>query len=535
MKKNYSFILACLLSVNAFISKAQAPIPDLIHYKFNGTGSLVTNYASTPPVGAATGTLLGALTQTGSIGCIGAGVGSGVAASTDYLNTGWVTSLPSTGWSISFWSSNVQPSATLYYIFGDATAGSFRCFTNGVAGPNNWILRGSGITDVIISGAATTTANMVTYVYNQTNSVITGYINGVQTVSVAQTGTPAITSTTGPFKVIGYATNVGLNAGGLLGDFRVYGSALTSTAVLAIYNETIATPTNSISGPTSICANQSATLTANGFASYLWNTSSTNTTIIVTPSVTTSYTVVGGTGSCTNTAISTITVNSNPTITVASGVVCAGNSFTLSPSGASTYTYLPAGPVVSPTATATYSIIGTNAAGCGSNTVATVTVNSLPTVSAASSTSLLCVGQTASLTASGASTYTWNTTANSTVIAVSPTVTTSYTVTGSGSNGCTNTFTISQAVSPCTGINAKTASVNDILVYPNPNTGVFTIELNNGSVKNIEVMDLTGRVILSSSYVNDKVDFNINTLANGVYYVRIQSNNAVDVIKIVKE
>lgn len=468
MKKNYTFILACLLSINVFVSKAQAPIPDLIHYKFNGTGSLVTNYASTPPVGAATATLMGAITQTGSIGCIGAGVGSGVSASTDYLNTGWVTNLPSTGWSISFWSSNVTPTTTLYYIFGDNTAGSFRCFTNGVAGPNNWILRGTGITDVNILGAATTTANMVTYVYNQTASVITGYINGVQTVSVAQTGTPAITSTTGPFKVIGYGTNVGMNAGGLLGDFRVYGSALTSTAVLAIYNETIATPTISIAGPTSICANQSATLTANGFSSYLWNTSSTNTTIIVTPSVTTSYTVVGGVGSCTNTATSTITVNPNPT------------------------------------------------------------------VAAVSNASLICAGQTASLTASGASTYLWNTSSTNTVLAVTPSVTTSYTVTGT-TNGCSGTFTISQAVSPCTGINNNVNATSNVKLYPNPNTGEFTLELINGSSKNIELMDVTGRIILSQTTSNDKIDVNINTLSNGIYYVRIQSNNAVEVIKIVKE
>ena len=74
MKKIYKFMMAIALMVVGFNSIAQAPVPDLIHYKFNGTGSLVTNYASSPPVGTATGTMLGAITQTGGINCLNAGV-----------------------------------------------------------------------------------------------------------------------------------------------------------------------------------------------------------------------------------------------------------------------------------------------------------------------------------------------------------------------------------------------------------------------------------------------------------------------------
>ncbi|MEO6306128.1 MAG: T9SS type A sorting domain-containing protein, partial [Bacteroidia bacterium] len=63
----------------------------------------------------------------------------------------------------------------------------------------------------------------------------------------------------------------------------------------------------------------------------------------------------------------------------------------------------------------------------------------------------------------------------------------------------------------------------------------FTVELNNGSAKTIQVMDLTGRIIISNATSNDKIDFNMNALANGIYYVKIQSNNSVEVIKIVKQ
>ena len=81
-----------------------------------------------------------------------------------------------------------------------------------------------------------------------------------------------------------------------------------------------------------------------------------------------------------------------PTITVNSGSVCAGTSFTMAPSGASTYTYSSGTAVVTPTATSSYSVTGTNAAGCiSSNTaVSTVTVNALPTITVNSGS--VCAG-----------------------------------------------------------------------------------------------------------------------------------------------
>lgn len=250
------------------------------------------------------------------------------------------------------------------------------------------------------------------------------------------------------------------------------------------------------------------------------------------------YTKVG----CTSPVVPVVlTAGATPVITIGSSQpsVCPGGTVNIGVTGANTYTWSTGanGPLITPTVNATtnYSVIGETTPGCSSTASVTITALAVPSVSAASSASLICNGQTASLTASGAATYVWNTSATTTVIAVSPTTTTSYTVTGTGSNGCVNTYVISQAVSPCTGIDSKVTAVNGILVYPNPNTGEFTIELNNGSIKNIDVMDLTGRIVLSNSSNNDKVDFNIKNLANGVYYVRIQSNSTVDVIKIVKQ
>ena len=68
-----------------------------------------------------------------------------------------------------------------------------------------------------------------------------------------------------------------------------------------------------------------------------------------------------------------------PTIAVNSGVICAGESFTINPTGANTYTIQGGNAVVSPSINTTYTVKGTNAVGCLSETV-TSSVNVFPCV-----------------------------------------------------------------------------------------------------------------------------------------------------------
>ncbi len=233
-----------------------------------------------------------------------------------------------------------------------------------------------------------------------------------------------------------------------------------------------------------------------------------------------------------------VTVNPNPTITVSSGSVCAGQTFTMVASGANTYTYSSGGAVVTPTANANYSVTGTSTAGCvSSNTaVSSVTVNASPTPSISSSATngTICAGQSVSLTVNGATSYSWNTGASTAVIVVSPSVTTTYTATGT-TNGCSNIATLVQGVSPCTGIQTTNSKQLAISVYPNPSNGNFTIELANGLAKVINVTDITGRVILTTTSSLDLVNVNISTLSNGIYYIKVASDNKAEVIKVVKQ
>ncbi|MBA3663468.1 MAG: T9SS type A sorting domain-containing protein [Bacteroidetes bacterium] len=185
------------------------------------------------------------------------------------------------------------------------------------------------------------------------------------------------------------------------------------------------------------------------------------------------------------------------------------------------------------TATTMYTVGVTNSFGCSTQGTINLNVNPSPTVTAASSSSsFICVGQSATLTASGASSYVWNTTATTAVIAVSPTTTTSYTVTGTNSGGCTASTVISQSVSACTGI-ASHASAISMNVYPNPGTGVYTIEVEN--MTKIEVCDLFGKIILSATVDAGKFNLNISEQAKGLYILKATSNGRTESIRLVKE
>jgi hypothetical protein len=227
------------------------------------------------------------------------------------------------------------------------------------------------------------------------------------------------------------------------------------------------------------------------------------------------------------------------TTPLANQSICSNNSATLSVGGAGTINwYTSASSTVTlgtgttyftPTLTVgnyTYYAASTNTCTEGSRVAITVSVNANPTVTAVSNTSLLCVGQTASLTASGANTFTWNTTATTSIIAVSPTVTTSYTVTGAGANGCTNASTITQSVSACTGINNSSNNNQNLnfQVYPNPNNGEFTISTESDI--NISIVNNLGQVVkVVSINASNNYKVSINNLTTGIYFIVGDSNN----------
>ena len=214
------------------------------------------------------------------------------------------------------------------------------------------------------------------------------------------------------------------------------------TATASTYVTVNPLPNVSISGETSICQGETATLTANGAQSYLWNTSSTDASIMV--GTTENFTVTGYSAQgCTNSAAVFVTVF--PTYnTPITRNICHGESYDFF------------GQILNSPGTYEHTLY--TAHGCDS--VITLTLTSLIPNVTISGDMNLCENESTILTASGADSYVWSTGETTSSITVSPTSTTTYRVTGTNQYGCSNTeiadvdvFTVGINAAPIFGDN----------------------------------------------------------------------------------
>jgi gliding motility-associated-like protein len=249
-----------------------------------------------------------------------------------------------------------------------------------------------------------------------------------------------------------------------------HGCSKTDTVLVKVN----ALPTIVAGADKSVCNGGSVTITATGGTSYTWSPISSlscgncaNPT--ATPTTTTTYIVTGtDTNGCSNKDTIVVNINALPTVSAGSDKkVCRGSSANLTVTGAKTYTWTPttglscsgcANPTASPTSTTNYVVSGTDSNGCTNKDTVQVVVNPLPNVSAGADKSI-CIGNTASLTATGALNYSWSpSTGLSCTLCSNPTVTTttstSYVVTGTDTNGCVNTDTVNVIVNPLPIVNA---------------------------------------------------------------------------------
>ncbi len=165
-----------------------------------------------------------------------------------------------------------------------------------------------------------------------------------------------------------------------------------------------------------------------------------------------------------NTSTKTIYVKPKPVAAIiGNNSICIGASTTLTaqPNGA---TYLwnnnsaNQSITVSPIINTLYAVV-VNLQGCLDSTTYNVTVNSLPTVIAnALPSTAICIGDPITLSGSGANTYVWTAPVINNVPFI-PIANSTYTVTGTDANGCTNTSSIS--------ITLNTLPVLSISVLPN--------------------------------------------------------------------
>lgn len=231
--------------------------------------------------------------------------------------------------------------------------------------------------------------------------------------------------------------------------------------VTAMYNGVPCTSNTTVvvSNPTvnagvdqTICEGQTATLTATGATTYAWDNGVTNG-VAFTPTATTTYTVTGTTAGCTATDQVTITVNPLPVVNAGNDVaLCAGEQVTLTGSGGtpSWDNGVTDGVAFTPAATATYTLTGT-LNGCSATDQVVVTVNPLP-IADAGVDQTVCNGIPVTLTGTGG-TPSW-TGGVTDAVAFVPSATTTYVLTVTDANGCTDTDDALVTVNPTSVINA---------------------------------------------------------------------------------
>jgi hypothetical protein len=243
-------------------------------------------------------------------------------------------------------------------------------------------------------------------------------------------------------------------------------------------------PVVNLSAPQTVCANAPATLSAavqNGLGGF-WTTTNgfgvltpnvTNSTVTYTPAlndpvvVNLNYVATNACGSASQTTTVTVlpipVVNAGPDFSV-----CSGTSATLTATGNGFLTWttpnVTNGVAFVPAATATYNVVATGFNNCTNNDQVTVTVLALPDVNAGANQTI-CSGESVTLNGEGAVSYQWTGgVANN--VAFAPATTATYSVTGTGVNGCENTDQVTVVVN-ATPV-ATISVVNDVTLAASP-------------------------------------------------------------------
>lgn len=335
---------------------------------------------------------------------------------------------------------------------------------------------------------------------------------------------------------------------GASGSLSVSATYTCGTSVPVTINVSVtAAPIVSIGQPSPgvICAGKTVTLNTSGAVTYTIYPGGMNgvPTFTDMPLTTTVYSVVGtsslGCISVNNPTVSVI-VKDTPVISINSGSMCLGETFSFTPSGANTYSLNGSFffSTVSPTLAGqyTYSITGTGTNLCVSDPVlSTVTIYSLPVIGAAATRTSICLKESVPVIATGGVSYVWGNASTNTTITVSPTTNTFYTVTGTDIHGCKNTATANVSVKPCTGIEELSGGM-DIKIYPNPTNGIFEVRLISVNDKaQIEIYNAIGQLITMEPVLSEVTGINLKNYSNGVYYVKVKNAGYEHTVKVIKQ
>ncbi|MBL7931155.1 MAG: T9SS type A sorting domain-containing protein [Bacteroidia bacterium] len=311
------------------------------------------------------------------------------------------------------------------------------------------------------------------------------------------------------------------------------------------FNVTFANPIPpGISNVPDLCDNQNTyTIITTPSADLFSGNSGVSSTGIITPSLAipgiNNFSAAIAVGSCVAQSTGTFLVKPSPTLQISGNTsICKGQSATLLAQGAGTYSWngIAGSPVFvsSPTNNATYSVTGANGFGCYSGSIVPIYVTQIPTLSLTGD-SVICKGESTLLYAIGADSYNWSGNINSPTISVSPSVSTTYVVTGINNPGsCQSASGITVKVIDCSTTGLLTNLLEtSIRIYPNPGNGQFLVE--TGETIELTVFDALGRMLLQEEKVTGNYLIDLRNYANGNYVVKLSNDTKNHYVRLLKD
>ena len=255
------------------------------------------------------------------------------------------------------------------------------------------------------------------------------------------------------------------------GNYTLSTTSITGCSSPTLYynltQNSTASPTVSIQVlKDTICSGSTTTLTATGASTYVWSNNASGSSITVSPTTNTTYSVTGTDGSgCVDTSISKLinVIAHHVSVQATNDSVCSGTADVLTASGASTYTW------------------SSNAGSATTNTVS-----------------------------------------------VSPIANTTYTVVAINSGGCIDSTTKTINMKSCgtTAVGQFANGANQVSVYPNPATEMLYVDckLKNAT---LYIIDIIGNKIKQVVVENELTTIDISGLSKGVYFLNVKTANNV--------
>jgi len=181
--------------------------------------------------------------------------------------------------------------------------------------------------------------------------------------------------------------------------------------------------------------------------------------------------------------------------------------------------------------TATFNLIGGAANSCDSLVTLDLAINPI-NITITNTTLTLTANQTAA-------TYQWLDCDNDNVAIPSET-SQSYTATTNGNYAVEVSLGSCVDTSACENISIVGINENilgeTISIYPNPTSGVATINLGTIKEATIKILNITGEELYNINQINEsQVEVSLSDYSKGIYFIKIQSNNQQKVVKLIKQ